>query len=70
MTETRARAASEGEDEMLDTRSFNLNAAPALEPVQPGERILVLDVLRGFALFGVLPRPQRKFSTSMMSVSL
>jgi hypothetical protein len=54
MTETRARAASEGEDEMLDTRSFNLNAAPALEPVQPGERILVLDVLRGFALFGVL----------------
>lgn len=28
--------------------------APALEPVRPGERIAELDVVRGFALFGVL----------------
>ncbi|MFY9574048.1 MAG: DUF418 domain-containing protein [Blastocatellia bacterium] len=30
------------------------NAAGALQPVGPSERILALDVLRGFALFGVL----------------
>jgi uncharacterized membrane protein YeiB len=26
----------------------------SLQPVQPGERILALDVLRGFAMLGVL----------------
>ena len=30
------------------------DAAPPLQPVQPGERIAALDVVRGFALFGVL----------------
>lgn len=29
-------------------------AAPALTPVQPEERIVILDVLRGFALLGIL----------------
>ena len=29
-------------------------AAPALEPVPPGERIQALDLLRGWAMFGVL----------------
>src|SRR5215510_12222448 len=30
------------------------NDATTLQPIPPGERILALDVLRGFALFGVL----------------
>ncbi|MBD0373106.1 MAG: DUF418 domain-containing protein [Pyrinomonadaceae bacterium] len=30
------------------------NATTLLQPVRPGERIVALDVLRGFALFGVL----------------
>jgi len=32
----------------------NLNASSAMQPVSQDERILALDVIRGFALFGVL----------------
>jgi uncharacterized protein len=39
---------------MPDHGSPARNAAPTLRPVEPGGRIPELDVLRGFALFGVL----------------
>lgn len=37
-----------------DSASIQENPATLIEPVQPGERIQTLDVLRGFALFGIL----------------
>jgi len=39
---------------MLGNNASIQNAAHALQPIEPSERILALDVLRGFALFGVL----------------
>ncbi|MGH9769685.1 MAG: DUF418 domain-containing protein [Blastocatellia bacterium] len=39
---------------MLKNDSTLQNVAIPLQPVKPGERIPTLDVLRGFALFGVL----------------
>lgn len=39
---------------MLGNNASIQNAEHALQPVEPSERILALDVLRGFALFGVL----------------
>lgn len=39
---------------MTDNNSPVRNAAPPLQPVKPAERIIEIDVLRGFALFGVL----------------
>ena len=39
---------------MSSNNSQTQKAASTLEPVRPGERIAALDVLRGFALFGVL----------------
>src|SRR5687767_1388234 len=39
---------------MPDNGSPVRDAAPTPRPVEPGERIPELDVLRGFALFGVL----------------
>ncbi len=39
----------------MKNQRTNVNEQPVgLGPVQPGERILILDVLRGFALLGVL----------------
>src|SRR5215213_7234199 len=43
-----------GSHEMLKNSLTNSNAALPLQPVQSGEREPALDVLRGFALFGVL----------------
>ena len=39
---------------MMNNDFSTLNAPARLEPVQPGERIPELDVLRGFAMMGVL----------------
>src|SRR5512144_308622 len=39
---------------MLDRNLSKEKTATALAPVQPTERILALDVVRGCALFGVL----------------
>jgi uncharacterized protein len=39
---------------MQDRNVFTQKAATLLEPVKPSERIAALDILRGFALFGVL----------------
>jgi uncharacterized protein len=39
---------------MLDSDLSIPNAATPLQPISPSERIPALDVLRGFALFGVL----------------
>jgi uncharacterized protein len=39
---------------MNDNDSYNLDATPRMHPVLQNERILALDVMRGFALFGVL----------------
>lgn len=40
-------------ERMIPPNSVN-NPNASLEPVQPGERLFAVDVLRGFALFGVL----------------
>lgn len=37
------------------------DSAPAMEPVSPAERIQVIDILRGYALFGVLLINMRNF---------
>src|SRR6266404_6883038 len=39
---------------MKDKDSSVVNVTSAMQPVSPSERILALDVMRGFALFGVL----------------
>ena len=39
---------------MLDSDLSIRRTAARLQPVPPGERIPALDVIRGFALFGVL----------------
>lgn len=39
---------------MTARSSVGLEPPPTLEPVLPGERLVELDVIRGFALFGVL----------------
>lgn len=39
---------------MKDNDSYILDATSAMQPVSQDERILALDVMRGFALFGVL----------------
>src|SRR5687767_15889722 len=39
---------------MQGTHSDSLHAASAMQPVAQNDRILALDVMRGFALFGVL----------------
>ncbi|MCI0423411.1 MAG: heparan-alpha-glucosaminide N-acetyltransferase domain-containing protein, partial [Acidobacteria bacterium] len=39
---------------MLTMQAAKREDATSLQPVQPSERIPALDVLRGFALFGVL----------------
>jgi uncharacterized protein len=39
---------------MLDNNLAIQSETTLLQPVKPGERIIALDVLRGFALFGVL----------------
>jgi len=41
-------------EEMKDNNSYILNATSAMQPVSQNERILALDVMRGFALIGVL----------------
>src|SRR5687768_11552321 len=39
---------------MKDNDSYILDATSAMQPLSQSERILALDVMRGFALFGVL----------------
>lgn len=40
-----------------------MTAPPALQPIAPLERIAVIDVLRGFALFGILAANMRGFNS-------
>ncbi|MGH9803795.1 MAG: DUF418 domain-containing protein, partial [Candidatus Acidiferrales bacterium] len=47
--------------EQAHTTSDKLSAAPALRPLPVAERIEVIDILRGFALFGVLLVNMRNF---------
>src|SRR5688572_13740275 len=39
-------------------------------PVQPGERIEVMDIVRGFALLGILAVNMELFNTPMMAVGI
>jgi uncharacterized protein len=56
-----------GESEATGQRAGEvIPAAPVpLEPVQQSERYVVMDVLRGFALFGVLAANMRSFNLPM-----
>jgi uncharacterized protein len=43
-------------------------AAPAIAPVQQAERIQIVDILRGFALFGILLVNMAIFSQPFQSI--
>jgi uncharacterized protein len=47
-----------------------IQASPAFTPISPEERIAVLDVLRGFALLGILVMNMPAFNTPFSSWSL